>query len=94
MSFPRKVMWKASDGREFMIDTVELNINNREELMTHIDKLRKENGYSEPTFMHVSGPEAHVLDAIHTDELPEEVRSKVLDVIKEGLEKPDPKTMN
>ena len=94
MSFPRRIMWKASDGREFIIDTLELGIHNQEQLMNYIAELRKQHGYEEPTFMHASGPEAHKLDSTHTDELPDDLRDQVLDVIKEGLNKTDPKTMN
>lgn len=94
MSLPRRVMWKAVDGREFLIDTEELKLNTQEELLQHIAELRKKHGYEEPTFMHLSGPQAHKLDSIDTSELPDDLREKVSSVIKEGLERPDPKTMN
>lgn len=94
MSLPRRVMWKASDGREFIIDTEKLNLHTQEQLLEHIAGLRKEHGYEEPTFMHLSGPQAHKLKSIDTSELPDDIRDKVNDVIKEGLNRPDPKTMN
>jgi hypothetical protein len=94
MSLPKRVMWKAVDGREFIIDTEVEKLNTQEDLINHIAGLRKKHGYEEPTFMSLSGPRAHELDSLHTDDLPEHLRQKVVDTIKEGLDRPDPKKAN
>ena len=97
MSLPKRIMWKAVDGREFIIDTEVEKLNTQEELVKHIAGLRKKYGYEEPTFMSLSGPRAHELDGAGTldiNELPEHLRQKVNEVIKEGLERPDPKKVN
>jgi len=98
--FPRKIGWKAVDGRMFIIDTAKEGISTEEQLHEHIAKLRKDNGYEKPTFMtvHATNPvyqtSAESLSNATIDDINPEHREEVQQVILEGLDKPDPKTLN
>lgn len=92
---PKVVGWKAVDGRVFEIDTIENNIENMEQLQEHIAELRKKHGYDEPTFMHVDAkPGYDVGTTVDVEELPDDLKEKVKQVISEGLNKPDPNKLN
>jgi hypothetical protein len=93
MSFPRSVLWKAEDGREFRIDTKREGLKTMEALYKHIDKLRKEHGYKAPDFMGVMGkPGVDVGQGIDYNDLPESAKKDVAQALSEV--KPDPKTLN
>lgn len=101
MSMPKKVLWKAVDGKEFVIDTEELKLGTMQELHDHIDMLRQEYGYDKPTFLHAEavGPGRTLADygveAVDVSALPEYLRDGVLDTIKEHKNKKyDPKNLN
>ena len=95
-----RILWKASDGKEFIIDTVKEGLNSQEDVLNHIDKLRKENGYDQPTFMSVEGAsdegQAMVtqMNPVHVDELDPELKEKVNEVIAEGINRLDPRKLN
>jgi hypothetical protein len=66
-----------------------------ESVYAHIADLRKKHGYEDPTFVHVvAPPELNVGKTTDTSELPDNIRSEVENVIKEGLQRPDPKKQN
>lgn len=100
MSMPKKVLWKAADGKEFVIDTEELQLGTMQELYDHIDMLRQKYGYDKPTFSHVEAGPGHTLaelgvEAVNVSALPEELRCDVLDTIKEHKNREyDPKKLN
>jgi len=95
-----RVLWRAHDGREFIIDTKKEGLKTNEDIMKHIAKLRKEHGYGLPTFMSVMGTnpvgKATAEDVSHVDvnDLDEEMRDKVKQAFKEYIVKPDPKKLN
>jgi len=92
---PARILWKAYDGREFIIEPHKLKLNSMEEVYVHINELRKKHGYEDPTFMHVvAPPELDVGKTTDTSELPDKLRAEVENVIKEGLGRPDPKKQN
>jgi len=97
MGFPRKVLWKAANGREFEIDTEKENLKTSEDLHEYIAKLRKEHGYDEPDFAYaVSAPgidlESAVGKTTEIEDLPEQLKNNVKKAILEA--KPDPKKLN
>lgn len=94
-NLPERILWKAVDGREFIIEPNKLGLKSMNEVYAHIADLRKKHGYNEPTFMHAAAaPNIDVGDAIDVDELPGELREEVKKVIVEGMNKPDPKKLN
>ena len=93
MNFPRHVLWKAIDGREFIIDTLALGIKNQEQLLAHVDKLRQEIGCEKPDFVHVAG-DIGAFEGVNTDDLPENERKLVVEAIANSIQKPDPKKQN
>ena len=90
-----RVLWKAVDGREFVIDTDKEGLKTQEDLMNHIAKLRREHGYEDPTFVQaITQPGVEFENAIDSRDLPEDLRKQVEEAALEALEKPDPKKMN
>lgn len=90
-----KILWKAVDGREFVIDTIKEGLNTQEEIMEHIAKLRKKHGYDDPTLMHaVTKPGLNWENTIDANELPDDLRKQIEESAREALERPDPKKMN
>ncbi len=100
MKLPRRIGYKATDGRMFIIDTIKENINTDKQLHEHIAKLRKEHGYPEPTFMTIQAAnpiyqaDAEALSNATMDDIKPEYRKKAEQVIEEGQNRPDPKTLN
>lgn len=100
MKIPKKIAWKASDGRMFHIDTDKEGIVNQEQLYAHIAKLRKDNGYDEPTFVSLYGqtPEgerfAKSMCNTTLDDVEPEYREEVERLVKEALNRTDPKSLN
>lgn len=90
----KRIMWKASDGREFMVDTSKCDT--MEDVQAEIARMRQELGYEEPTFMSVTAaPGVDVGDYPHEDDIEDpELREKVKRTIREGMSRPDPKKMN
>ena len=93
MSFPRRVLWKAENGREFVINTKKEGLTTMEALHEHIDGLRKKHGCKTPDFIHVaSKPGYDDGSNVHFDDLPEHLKEGVAEAISNV--KPDPKTLN
>ena len=91
----KKIMWKAADGKEFEVDTS--NCDTMEDVQKIINKLRKRHGYEEPTFVAASSsdPSLDLGPYIHEDDIEYPVlRAEIKEVIRQGRNKPDPKTLN
>ena len=95
------VLWKASNGREFTIDTEKEGINTETELMNYIQKLREELGLPAPDYMAVPmvKPTAEKFvssDTPHIDDIPVDpkLKQEMKNDILAALAKPDPKTLN
>lgn len=102
-----RVLWKAIDGREFIIDTRKLGIDTVEQLQEHIAKLREENGYEQPDllknhtvshFQPMNASAERIIRkhkaVIDTADLPDDLRKEMEETYQEALNRPDPKTLN
>lgn len=99
MSVPKTVLWKAADGKEFIIDTDKEGIDTMEGLYEHIAMLREKHGYMKPHAMSVVPLQKGTLDrydfgGVDTSELPDYLRKAVEDKVKEDISKPDPRKLN
>lgn len=93
MSLPRRVLWKAADGREFIIDTKEEGLKTIEEIHEHIAKLREKHGAQQPDFMSVVAQPGYDTGAgVDFNDLPDNVKEQVAQAMADV--KPDPKKMN
>ena len=102
------VLFKAIDGREFLIDTNKLKIGTVDELQKYISEIRKKHGYEEPKFGNGNDIIAHaqVFDpalvrkfekyggALKSDDMPENLKDELEKRTLEALGKPDPKKAN
>jgi hypothetical protein len=102
-----KVLWKAIDGREFIIDTNKLKINSIEELNNHIAELRKEHGYEQPD-LNKNNMVSHAFamtpeveqklkkhkGVIDIKDLPEDLKKDLEKELIEAFNKPDPKKLD
>ena len=103
-----KVLWKAIDGKEFVIDTKKLGIETVEQLQSHITVLRKQHGYEQPDFGGKNDIMTHAITfnskvqkkfekysgTIESENLPENLRDSVVERAIEALKKPDPKKLD
>lgn len=102
-----KVLWKAVDGREFVIDTNALGITTVEALYAHIAELRKQHGYEQPdlsknnmishAYVNDSELEKELMKhkgTVDARELPEDLRNDMEKNSLEALSKPDPKKLD
>lgn len=89
----KKILWKALNGREFIIDTELLGLKTMEDVYKVIDGLRKEHNTGEPTFMTAVG-DIPKKDTIDINSLPADLQEKAKEAMKEAWEQPDPKKMN
>lgn len=86
------VLWKAIDGREFIIEADTL-----EEVYEAIAELRKQYNIATPDCMTAAGdvdqfPDSHT--AIRAEELSEDIQEALKEQFEESLAKPDPKKLN
>lgn len=91
----KKIVWKAADGREFLVDTSDCET--MEDVQEKVSQLRREHGYEEPTFMsvQVNDPTVDLGPYMHEDDIKDpELREKIKAAIREGMNKPDPKKLN
>lgn len=88
-----KVLWIASNGTRYTLEA-----DSMDKIQEKIAELREKNNHEKPDFMNlqINNPHANIdLSKItHVDELPEDLREQVKEVIEEGMAKPDPKTLN
>ena len=102
-----KVLWKAIDGREFIIDTNALGISTVEALYVHIAELRKTHGYEEPDLLknnmishaHINNPELEEefmkhKGTVDVKELPDDLQADMKKLSAKALSKPDPKKLD
>lgn len=90
----KRILWKALNGQEFIIDTNELGLNSMEEVYEYVAELRKKHNTGEPDVMMAAGDVPKDSSAIDSSELPENVRNEMNRSMKEALAKPDPKKLN
>jgi len=72
----KRILYKAINGQEFMIDTNELGLNSMEEVLDYITKLRKEHNLESPALMIASGNTATDFNS-DMGELPESLKRVV-----------------
>ena len=89
----KRILWKALDGREVIIDTNELGLKNMEEVYAYIAELRKKYNIGEPNVMTIVG-QVEDPHAIKVEQLPDHLQEQVKKSAQEAWEKPDPKKMN
>ncbi len=89
----KRILWKALDGREVIIDTEELGLKNMEEVYAYVAELRKKYNTGEPNVVTVVG-NVEDPNAIKVEQLPDHLQHEVHKAFQESITKPDPKKMN
>lgn len=90
----KRILWKALDGREFIIDTNELGLKSMEEVYDYVAELREKYNTGKPDVMLAAGDVPKDASTVESEQLPEHLRSELDKSFKEALAKPDPKKMN
>ena len=90
----KRILWKALDGREFIIDCEKLNLKDMEQVYAHIAELRELHNTGEPTFMSAAGDVPNDGSTVDINSLSPDIQEKVKETIAEASQKPDPKKMN